>query len=167
MAEYCYRHKETETLLRCGQCGRPICVKCMVQHPVGIRCPECARSKPIAALELTAFHYIRAIAAATGIGILGIIGLFYFSTAVLAVGLGLAGYYLRWLALVGIGYLMGQGVRLAVRNKRGRGLQWVAGVAMVVVFLASASLVGLTLDSLVGILAVVAAVYIAVIQLRM
>ena len=165
MADYCYRHKDTETLLKCGQCGRPICVRCIVQHPVGIRCPECARPKPVAALEVSSLHYARAVAAAAVITVAGIVGMVVFSELVLS--LGLAGYYLRWMALVGIGYALGAGVRLAVGGKRGRGLQWVAGVAMVVVFLAASSLVGLALDSLVGIGAVVVAVYVAVMQLRL
>ncbi len=165
MADYCYRHKDTETLLKCGNCGRPICIRCIVQHPVGIRCPECARPKPIAALEVSPLHYTRAIAAAAAIAIVGVIGMVIFGE--LVTSLGLAGYYLRWLALVGIGYVLGAGVGLAVGGKRGRGFQWVAGVAMAVVFLAASSLVGLALDSLVGIGAVVVAVYIAVMQLRL
>lgn len=165
MADYCYRHKDTETLLKCGQCGRPICVRCMVQHPVGIRCPECAQPKPVAALEVSLLHYARAIVAAAAIAVAGIIGMLVFHNPVAA--LGPAGYYLHWLALVGIGYVMGVGIGLAVGGKRGRGLQWVAGVAMVVVFLAATSVVGLTLDSLVSIGAVVVAVYVAVMQLRL
>ncbi|HJZ61015.1 MAG TPA: rhomboid family intramembrane serine protease [Miltoncostaeaceae bacterium] len=38
----CYRHPGRETLVRCATCGRPICTSCMVQTPVGIKCPECA-----------------------------------------------------------------------------------------------------------------------------
>jgi membrane associated rhomboid family serine protease len=38
----CYRHPDRETLVRCATCERPICTKCMVQTPVGIKCPECA-----------------------------------------------------------------------------------------------------------------------------
>ncbi|MBI4310173.1 MAG: hypothetical protein HY681_00200 [Chloroflexi bacterium] len=164
MTEHCYRHKDVETLLHCGNCGKPICVRCTVQHPVGIRCPDCARSRPVAALDVTPLHYGLAVAAAAGIGLAGVVGIFYLSVALLP--LGLAGYYLRWLALVGVGYLMGVGVSRTVGGKRGRGLQWIAGVAMAAVFLASASLAGLALDSMVGILALGAAVYIAVQQLR-
>lgn len=164
MAEYCYRHKGVETLLHCGNCGRPICVRCTVQHPVGIRCRECARSRPIPTFDVTPVYYARAIAAALAMGLAGVAALFYLSVVLLP--LGLAGYYLRWLALVGLGYLMGSGVSMAVRRKRGRGLQWVAGVAMVSVFLAAAPLVGLSLDSIFGILALAFAVYVAVMQLR-
>ena len=37
----CYRHPGEPTLVRCSNCGRPICTRCMVDSPVGIRCPEC------------------------------------------------------------------------------------------------------------------------------
>lgn len=162
--EVCYRHKDTETVLHCGNCERPICVKCVVQHPVGIRCPECGRAKPLPMFDITPLFYTRAMVAAAVIGVAAVVGLLYLS--ILLLPLGLAGYYLRWLALIGIGYLMGSGISLAVNRKRGRGLQWVAGVAMAVVFLAAASLVGLRLDGFVGIIALGMAVYVAVMQLR-
>lgn len=38
----CYRHPDRETGLACSSCGRPICIDCMTQTPVGLRCPECA-----------------------------------------------------------------------------------------------------------------------------
>ena len=38
---YCYRHPDRETLLRCNQCGRPICPECAVKVPTGYRCREC------------------------------------------------------------------------------------------------------------------------------
>ncbi|MDA0256830.1 MAG: rhomboid family intramembrane serine protease, partial [Chloroflexi bacterium] len=36
----CERHPETETELRCQRCDTPICPRCMVQTPVGFRCPD-------------------------------------------------------------------------------------------------------------------------------
>jgi membrane associated rhomboid family serine protease len=38
----CYRHPKVETGLSCTSCERPICPDCLVQGPVGHRCPECA-----------------------------------------------------------------------------------------------------------------------------
>ena len=130
---YCYRHLSTETALRCGNCERPICVRCVVQHPVGIRCPECARPTKIPVFDVTGVYYARAVAAAVGIGVVGVFGLFLISA--LLTLLGPVAFYLRWLALVGVGYLMGYGVYLAVSRKRSRNLQWIAGVGVVVVFL--------------------------------
>ena len=161
---YCYRHRDTETALRCGNCDRPICVRCGVQHPVGIRCPECARSRRIPTFDVSPVFYARAVAAAVGIGVSGVIGLLLLS--VLLSPMGPAGFYLRWLSLVGVGYLMGGGVSLAVNRKRSRGLQWIAGVAVGVTYLAVAPFLGIALNSLFGLLAVAAAVYVAVSQLR-
>jgi membrane associated rhomboid family serine protease len=41
----CYRHPDEETRVQCSSCGRPICTKCMITSPVGMRCPECAGRK--------------------------------------------------------------------------------------------------------------------------
>ena len=164
MAEYCYRHHSTETGLRCGNCDRPICVQCVVHHPVGIRCEECAWARKIPIFDVTPVYYARAVAAAVGIGVGGVIGLVQLSA--LLAPMGQAGFYLGWLTLVGIGYLMGSGVSWATNRKRGRGLQWVAGVGVVVVFLVLSPLLGLSLNSLFGLLALGAAVCVAVNQLR-
>ena len=40
----CYRHPNRETYVSCTECGRGICPDCMVFGPVGIRCPDHARS---------------------------------------------------------------------------------------------------------------------------
>ena len=161
---YCYRHPDTETALRCGNCDRPICVRCVVQHPVGIRCPECARPTKIPVLDVTPAYYARAVAAAVGIGAVGVVGLILINA--LLMPLGPLVFYLRWLALVGVGYIMGHGVSLAVNRKRGRGLQWIAGVAVVVVCLLVAPFVGLSLNDLFGLVALAIAGYVAVMPLR-
>ncbi|MSQ21791.1 MAG: hypothetical protein EXR53_00570 [Dehalococcoidia bacterium] len=161
---YCYRHPSTETALRCGNCERPICVRCVVQHPVGIRCPECARPTKIPTFDVTPVYYARAVAAAVGIGVIGVLGLLLVNA--LLMPLGPVAFYLRWLALVGVGYLMGSGMNLAVSRKRSRGLQWIAGIAVVVVFLVVAPFLGLSLNGLFGLLALAAAVYVPVMQLR-
>lgn len=41
---FCKRHPAIETGLKCGRCGTPICPRCMVYTPVGVRCPDCART---------------------------------------------------------------------------------------------------------------------------
>jgi hypothetical protein len=38
----CAKHGDTETSLTCGRCETPICVRCLVQTDVGIRCRSCA-----------------------------------------------------------------------------------------------------------------------------
>src|SRR6201989_2714849 len=43
----CYRHPNRETGVSCSNCGNPICPDCMTATPVGMRCPECSRQKPL------------------------------------------------------------------------------------------------------------------------
>jgi hypothetical protein len=38
----CTYHPDVMTGLRCTRCGKPICPRCGVRTPVGLRCPECA-----------------------------------------------------------------------------------------------------------------------------
>jgi hypothetical protein len=38
----CSYHPDVETMLRCSRCGKPICPRCGVRTPVGLRCPDCA-----------------------------------------------------------------------------------------------------------------------------
>lgn len=40
----CYRHPDRETYVSCAECGRGICPDCMTFGPVGIRCPDHART---------------------------------------------------------------------------------------------------------------------------
>lgn len=60
----CPRHQDVETNLRCGQCGDPICPRCMVYAPVGSKCPDCASIGGPVMFKVTQSDIIR-------IGILG------------------------------------------------------------------------------------------------
>lgn len=40
---FCVNHPRAGTLVRCSSCGSAICVRCMVETPVGMKCPACAR----------------------------------------------------------------------------------------------------------------------------
>ena len=48
--EFCYRHPDRETSLRCSRCNKAICVKCARHTTVGYRCPDCL-------YELSSRHY--------------------------------------------------------------------------------------------------------------
>ena len=65
----CATHPEVETNLRCGKCGKPICPRCMVQTPVGARCPDCARLYKLPTYRVSAMHYLKASGVALGLAI--------------------------------------------------------------------------------------------------
>ena len=44
-AFYCARHKKAVTRGRCGRCDSPVCIRCMVQGPTGVRCRDCAKNR--------------------------------------------------------------------------------------------------------------------------
>ncbi len=75
VALHCAIHRGTETSLRCGSCGTPICPKCLVMTPVGAKCPTCARPRLQSAFVLTPFDVIVAVIGSIAGGVvLGIIG---------------------------------------------------------------------------------------------
>ena len=52
----CYRHPDRPTRISCSECGRPVCVECMLDASVGHKCPECAahvgRARVVTAREV-------------------------------------------------------------------------------------------------------------------
>ena len=148
----CYVHLEVETALHCGSCERPICIQCLVQHPVGIRCRQCARIRKIPVFDVSTLYYGRAVGAGVGIAIAGTFGLF-----LLELVLPFGSFFLM-IAFVGLGSLVGEVISKAVNRKRSRGLQYVAGGCVFVTYV----LAGLTVTGLFGLLALVAATYLAV-----
>ena len=72
----CHWHPDRETGLRCGNCGKPVCFECVRQHPVGIRCKECARSARLPTYRFSQSDAARGIAAAVGLGLAGAVVLF-------------------------------------------------------------------------------------------
>jgi len=61
-AEACFNHPQRETMVHCGKCDRPICVQCMVQTPVGMRCRDCAQLKQLPQFDVDAALLARAAA---------------------------------------------------------------------------------------------------------
>lgn len=39
----CVNHPSRETMVRCSNCGDPVCLECMQESAVGMKCPDCAR----------------------------------------------------------------------------------------------------------------------------
>jgi len=126
----CATHPDIETNLRCGKCNKPICPKCMVQTPVGARCRECARLRRIPTYNITPTQYAKAVIVALALGV--------------ATGVGwgrlkswLSFLYLEFLVALIIGYAIGELVSLSINKRRGTKLQIVAGLAVVLSYIAS------------------------------
>ena len=124
----CATHPGVETNLRCGKCNKPICPKCMVQTPVGAKCPECARLYKLPTYRVSTVYYLRASGTALGIAIVtglvwGVISGF------------VPFFYLNLILAGGAGYAIGEVVSLSVNRKSSRGLAAIAGIAVVISYL--------------------------------
>ncbi len=159
----CASHPEVETNLKCGKCSKPICPKCLVQTPVGARCPDCVRLCTLPTYRVSFSYYLRAIGAALGTAIVcGIV----WATVDRFVPL-----YVDLLLLPGIGYAIGEVVSLSVNRKRGRWLVIVAGIGVAISYLVIVLVpgggrpIGL-FSTLLDLLAVAVGIYFAVTRLR-
>lgn len=123
----CTNHPDRETSLRCNRCGKPICVSCAVQTPVGYRCRECVRGQQ-AVFETAGTLSLGVAAAVSAIGT----GL---GSALLG-GLGFWGLLLAPLAGGGIAEI----VRWSVRRRRSRRLPKAAAGGAIAGVLASTAI---------------------------
>lgn len=155
----CAAHPSVETSLRCGKCGKPICPKCLVQTPVGARCPSCAQLYKLPTYRVSTGYYLRAIGTALGMAIVG--GVVWEVVQVL-----LPFFLLNFLLAAGVGYAIGEVVSLSVNRKRGRGLAAIAGIAVALSYLMNLFLPWGFHFSLFDILALALGIYIAVNRLR-
>ena len=153
----CSFHPDVETGLACGRCGRYICPRCMVQTPVGSRCPDCARVTRHPTFDVQPSYYLRASSAGGVVGIIG--GVIW--------GLVLGVPFLPWLVAIGVGYFVGEAVSLASNRKRGTGLAVTAGASVALAVIVAMILVGWTIvTSIFFLLSVALAIYIAVSRVR-
>ena len=163
----CATHPNVETNLRCGKCGKSICPKCMVQTPVGARCPKCAQLYKLPTYRVSSQYYLRAVG--TGVGMAIACGIVW------AVVRGFVPFFFLNLVLAsGTGYAIGEVVSLSVNRKRGTGLAIIAAIAVVIsylisVFIGAAFFRGISLSLFNIIFALVAlavGIYVAIIRLR-
>lgn len=120
----CATHPEVETNLSCGRCGRPICPKCMVQTPVGTRCPDCAKLKRLPTFEVSSRQYL--IASGVGVGVAAVAGI-----AWALIWSQIHFLILSLLIAAAIGFAIGELISLSVNRKRGLRLQVIGGMSMV------------------------------------
>ncbi len=163
----CAQHPNVETELRCGRCERPICVRCMVHTPGGIRCRDCAQLRRPVMYELAPSHYLRAVATAAVMAVaLGIAG-----AIVIPLGRGIPFLGLMIALLIGAaaGTAMAQALTRMTRGKRGLPMQLTAGVGLAAAWLIHVGLTGglspFRID-LIGVFAAVVAVVAAAQRLR-
>jgi DNA-directed RNA polymerase subunit RPC12/RpoP len=67
----CAEHPDVETRLRCSRCGKPICPRCAVRTPVGMRCPDCAGTRALVKADPRGV----AIAAGAGLVVAALVGI--------------------------------------------------------------------------------------------
>lgn len=164
---FCERHPEVETALQCGRCGTPICPRCMVHTPGGIRCPDCARLRRPPMYELAPTDYAKAIGTAVVLAAaLGFIG------GLLIPARGFGGFFLLLALFVGSGAggLVAEALHRATNGKRGPVMQGIAAAALVSALLVRAVLIGLGLGEiftdLAGLLIVAVGIFAAWGRLR-
>jgi len=126
----CATHPKVETNLRCGKCGKPICPKCLVQTPVGAKCPDCAKLGKLPTYRVSTKYYLRAVG--TGLGMAVVCGAAW--GAIIGT---VPFFYLNFLLAAGAGYAIGEVVSRSVNRKRGKGLAAIAGIAVAIGYLVS------------------------------
>jgi hypothetical protein len=124
VSQTCRWHPERETGLSCSRCGNSMCVECMRQHPVGMRCKECVRTAQLPTYRVSTSYLIRGVLAAVGLGVAGGIVLFILDNIL---GMG----FFRFLIMLGLGSAIGEGVSNAVNKRRGRPFQYMAAGGVV------------------------------------
>jgi hypothetical protein len=155
----CKRHPTVETYLYCNKCGDPICPRCLVQTPVGARCPKCANLKRVPTYRVSGKYYLRATGAAAG----------------MAIVMGLLWGLVRFVPFIGffnfiigglVGYGIGEGISLSANRKAGTILAAIGGITVVAAYCISAfTFFGLRFNPF-DFIAVIIGVVVAVARLR-
>ena len=127
---HCYRHPERETWVRCGRCDQPICMKCAMEGPVGLRCKTCGKPTRDALASMRVSQIV--IAAVLAIGGGAIVG--YAGTAI--------GYFGLVVAFFG-GGIIAEVIDRAIGIKRGLRIMAIAVPGIV-----AGGLVGVSLSVL-------------------
>ena len=117
---YCVNHPNTETLVRCSKCLDPICQKCAVPTPVGLRCRKCAYANRSPLYVIRPQH----------VALAGVVGLAMATVA----GVLVAQLWILWVALLAgpVGGAIGEVMLRVTRGKRGRVMQVTVVVCIVV-----------------------------------
>lgn len=115
---YCARHPKQETAISCASCGTPICPKCMVVTPVGMKCPACGRNANSALFAVKPERLLIA-------GILSIIA------GCIAAVISSLGFFVLFLSLP-FGYYAGDIILKSAGMKRGWKIEVTAAVGIII-----------------------------------
>ncbi len=115
----CPRHPDQVTSLTCSRCGKPVCFRCMVYTPVGIRCRECASSPRSGVYAPSIGQIAKSFLAVLPLSVvLGALWMMY-------------PRYAFWIALV-LGFVGGEMISLVSGRKRGPEMQAVAAIMVLI-----------------------------------
>ena len=144
----CKRHPGFQTSVSCGRCGDPVCPRCLVHAPVGVRCPDCGRAAPNPVFDVSGLVLLRAAAVGLPIALLGggLVWLMLFAVRFIVPEITAEVARVALIAsaalLAGFGYLIGEAVSRAVNRKRGTKLKILSCVCMFIGFTIAAILTG-------------------------
>lgn len=134
---FCKRHPHTESYLGCSRCGDLICFECLIQTPVGARCPDHASEMRNPMTQASSSEMTRALVA--GIGSSMALHLVFF---ILLQALGNVGLILLFIAPAAIGYFVGEAVFKASGYTRNKNIAWVAAGSVFLGFAVLTALFG-------------------------
>lgn len=121
---YCARHPGVETVISCGRCDTPICPRCLVYTPVGMRCAACAQLRRLPQYTVTPKVYARVIPGALLLGL----------------GIGFILSFVPGLSFIGgilTGVLVAAGLRRVSGYKQGREMEIIAALTVILAVLAA------------------------------
>ena len=135
---YCAFHPNVETVLRCSQCGRPICVRCARPYAVGQLCPVCVRERrPL-------YYQIRIVPLLLAGGVSLLLAAFLGWAATFVVRMGLI---LTILSGPLVGSVIAQAALRVGQRRRGLGVQVTVAVCILLGSVAGAGFAALSMQS--------------------
>ena len=131
----CTRHKEIGTNLRCGRCEDLICPKCLIQSPVGSRCPECSKIGQPNILRASKFELFKVLISGILLTIIGGILLGVICRILWATPIGYQfGSILTAITLSLFGVLIGEITRRIGKYKIDRRIKIISGMTIVGIY---------------------------------
>ena len=124
----CANHPQVETVVSCGRCDKPLCTRCMIYTPVGVRCRDCAQLRRLPQYILTPRVYARVLPTAAALAL--ICG--FLLSLVPRLGL-LASIVIGFV----IGFLVSDVLGRVSGYKQGRTMQVIGGATVIVSILSS------------------------------